>query len=89
MEAIQESVEDYEYLRMLRDAVRRDEPMTRSVAEDRKLKQAKRLLATAADRVLAARGAQDTIWDQPKDRGVADRVRGEILDMLESLPAER
>ena len=28
-------------------------------------------------------------WQRPKDRGTADRVRVEVLDMLVSLPREQ
>ena len=82
MEAIRESVEDFEYLSMLRDRI--------AAVENRQpihalLTQAKKLLAGAADRVLLAEDASELEWRAPKDRSVADLVRVEIGEMLEKL----
>ncbi|MFV2069033.1 MAG: hypothetical protein ACC645_18865, partial [Pirellulales bacterium] len=81
MEAIRESVEDFEYLAMLRDRVAELE----SRGGHRLLVRAKDLLATAPQRVLAADGATDLGWNAPKDRSIADTVRTEIGEMLEKL----
>jgi len=82
MEAIRESVEDFEYLAMLRDriaAVEKQQP-----GHDLRPK-AKKILAEAADRVLSAEGASELGWRAPKDRSIADAVRVEIGDLLEKL----
>jgi hypothetical protein len=82
LEAIRESVQDYEYLVMLRDRVVALEQPGRAVPM---LRKAKALLAGACDRVLAAENATAFDWDVPKDRAIADQVRVEILDMLGAL----
>jgi hypothetical protein len=71
MEAIRESVEDYEYLVMLRSHV---EETGSAVAQE--------LLATAADRVLEGENEANYLWEEEKDRSVADQVRIEILEVL-------
>jgi len=82
MEAIREGVQDYEYLIMLRDRIRQlDQKGVRS----RALAQAKTLLATACDRVLAGEDGPNYRWDEPKDRTVADTVRIEVLEALTQL----
>ena len=82
MEAIRESVEDFEYLVMLRDRVAAAEKTgQKSPALDR----ARHLLATAADRVLNAPDAVKLSWSAPKDRSLADTVRVEILEALAGL----
>ena len=82
MEAIRESVADFEYLAMLRDRVAWLEK--RQPAHEF-LPEAKVLLANAADRVLSAEGATEMQWQTEKDRSVADRVRVEIGTLLEKL----
>jgi len=89
MEAIRESVGDFETLAMLRDRVREIEQRQ---PQHKLLPQAQALLAGAADRVLSAPGAglaeysvTQMSWQAPRDRGCADRVRLEIGAMLEKL----
>lgn len=82
MEAIRESVEDYEYLVMLRDKIAAAEQAGRMGPV---LDRARALLAGAADRVLNAAGVNVLTWAAPKDRGMADTVRMEILDVLAEL----
>ena len=82
MEAIREGVEDYEYLTMLQGRVAELE--AKGIGADR-LADAKRLLATACDRVMAMEDGPNYRWDEEKDRGVADRVRVEILTALTEL----
>ena len=82
MEAIREGVQDYEYLTMLRARV--EELEGQGVAQDT-LATAKELLATACDRVLAMEEGANYRWDEVKGRGVADRVRIEILSVLAEL----
>jgi hypothetical protein len=89
MEAIREGVEDFEYLVMLRAGIAAAE--TRG-GRDPALERAKQLLAEAAPRVCDSPGAQALQWAEEKDRGVADRVRLEILEALAALhnqPATR
>lgn len=84
MEAIREGIEDYEYLRMLKEEIAAFTP--KSDADSQKLTQAKQLLDTAADRVTACMTTSKMIeWQQPKDRSTADTVRAEILDMIVAL----
>jgi hypothetical protein len=82
MEAIRESVEDYEYFVMLKRAVERAKETGRS---DAALAQAENLLETAAAAVVAVDGADQIRWHQPKDRTIADRTRVKILEALVSL----
>ncbi len=83
MEAIRAGVQDYEYMRMLRDRVAE---LARTNPADARLKPAGKLLASAADRVTACMTDVAMInWPKDKDRGVADRVRIEVLEMLTRL----
>jgi len=83
MEAIREGIEDYEYLRMLRDKI--------GILEGKGVKSkavdsAKKLLDTAADRVTSCMLKPEMIyWDRAKDRSIADAVRVEVLEMLVEL----
>jgi len=83
MEAIREGIEDYEYLRMLRDKIAEwEEKGVKSKAVD----SAKKLVDTAADRVTSCMLKPDMIhWGRPKDRSIADAVRLEVLEMLVEL----
>jgi hypothetical protein len=82
MEAVREGVQDYEYLVLLRDAVAAARSAgTASPAVDG----AVALLENACARVLAEAQGRAYRWDRPLDRGVADRVRIEILDALLAL----
>lgn len=78
MEAIREGRFDYEYLTLLRAAVAKAQP---GPATDR----ARALLTEAPQRVLAADSGAALTWSVPKDRGLADRVRAEVLAALEGL----
>jgi hypothetical protein len=82
MEAIRESVEDYEYFVMLRDAVQRATAAGKSAVE---IHRAETLLGSAADEVLGADGVNNLFWHDPKDRTKADTVRVRILEALEAL----
>ena len=84
MEAIGEGVQDYDYLVMLRErlaAAKRAGKAAEAVARGQ------RLLDGAVHRVLAGEDGTNYRWDETKDRGVADRVRLEILETLTALPA--
>ncbi len=82
MEAIRESVEDYEYLIMLRNAVQQAE--RQGVPEDR-LRPARELLESGVGSVLEAPGCQEIFWHADKDRSQADTVRVRILQQLSEL----
>ncbi|MEN6304677.1 MAG: hypothetical protein ABFD96_18240 [Armatimonadia bacterium] len=89
MEAIRESVGDFEYLCMLRDRVSEFE---KQEPKHKLLPRAKALLAGVPGRVLSSRGAtidgynvSEMRWAAPRDRGAADAVRIEIGEMLEKL----
>ena len=83
MEGIREGAQDYEYLVMLRDRVAA--LRSQAGADKAALDKAAELLRTAGDRVLAGEDGPNWRWDVDKDRGVADRVRYEVLDVLEAL----
>ncbi|MCH5375411.1 MAG: hypothetical protein JJ992_15685, partial [Planctomycetes bacterium] len=80
MEAIRESAQDFEYLVMLRTAVRKAKDAGRG---DAAVVRAKKLLDRAAPEVLDAPGATGLKWQEDKDRRVADRIRLKILEALE------
>ncbi len=82
MEALREGLGDHAYLSMLRDRIADVERAGRTPPA---LAAAKALLAAAPSRVLDAPGADGLSWAAAKDRGVADAVRVELLDALESL----
>jgi hypothetical protein len=82
MEAIRESVEDYETLAMLRRAIERARAAGRNAAAVRR---AETLLAGAADEVLTAPNADKLLWKDPKDRTRADVVRARLLEALSTL----
>ena len=78
MEAIRESIQDFEYLVMLRDAIARAGESDTAAA-------ASVLLAELPGRVLDASRSKTQYWNEPLDRDVADRARLEILDRLMEL----
>ena len=84
MEAIREGRYDYEYLVILRDLV---DALERDGAGGGALEEARALLQEAPERVLNAPGAQKLGWAAVKDRGKADAIRLEILEMIERLRA--
>ncbi|MCR4415863.1 MAG: discoidin domain-containing protein, partial [Thermoguttaceae bacterium] len=73
MEAVRESVEDFETLAMLRRAVERAKAAGRA---DAAVASAETLLKHAADEVLAAPGAGEIHWHKPKDRVGSTAVLG-------------
>jgi F5/8 type C domain-containing protein len=82
MEAVRESVEDYEYFVILADAVKRAKKAGRTGAS---VARGESILSSAAKRVLAAENADKIRLRDAKDRTVADTVRVEILEALVSL----
>ncbi|MFM9960217.1 MAG: discoidin domain-containing protein [Planctomycetaceae bacterium] len=79
MEAIRESVEDFEYLVMLRDRVA---SLKQRGVKPAVVARAEKLLTEAAPRVSQPHVYAAFEWQEPKDRTVADQVRVEILDLL-------
>lgn len=82
MEAIREGVEDYEYLHMLKGRIAE---LQAAGVPASALADAQALLDAAPSAVLGAASATDINWSTAKDRGVADHVRGEVLQTLEQL----
>ncbi|MBT3377965.1 MAG: hypothetical protein HN742_01355 [Lentisphaerae bacterium] len=82
MEAIRQSVGDFEYLAMLRDRV---VGLGATQPDHRLLQTARTLLATAVDRVLSAPGVTGLKWEDEKDTTIADAVCWEIGELLERL----
>lgn len=82
MEAIRESVEDYEYFVMLRKAVEGAKAAHRPADLVAK---AELLLSAAAQEVLDAPEVDKIDWLDPKDRTKADAVRVRILEALNAL----
>ena len=90
MEALREGVEDYEYLRMLRDRVA---ALQAKGLLSPALAYAQALLASAPNTIIPPIGtnysssasAALTDWRQPKDRSTADTVRLQILQSLTEL----
>jgi len=82
MEAIAESVQDYEYLVMLENALGAAEESGKdrvSIAKSRNL------LDDGVQRVLEADGVNGLSWNDQKNRNVADEVRIEVLRAILSL----
>ncbi len=79
MEAIVESVRDYEYFMMLKDAIAAAKK--RGAAKDIVLK-AEKLLKAGPAEVLDAANASALDWTVAKDTTIADKVRLEVLNQL-------
>ncbi len=82
MEAIREGIEDYEYLKMLKEAISCAES---KVGSDAVPDRARKLLDEAAGRVMNTEERLSYMWRDKKDRSIADRVRIEILETLVEL----
>ena len=87
-EGIREGVQDYEYLKMLEDAIREAKAKGRDTAA------AERLLETAPAKALNQTGADERVkyvradpveWNRPKDRGSVEAARLEVLHELDRL----
>jgi hypothetical protein len=83
MEAIRESVEDYECFVMLRQAVDRAKAAGRS---DAAVAKAESVLKDGVQRVVAAASdVKELRWSEKKDRTLADSVRKDVLELLSQL----
>lgn len=82
MEAIRESVEDYEYLVLLRDAIQRARA---AGGREEAVRQAQSVLDLAAGDVLSGPGATSLRWHEPQDRTLADRMRIRVLEALKAV----
>jgi hypothetical protein len=82
MAAVREGVQDVEYFVMLRERIAELEGKG---CQSPLLAPARKLLTEGPDRVLATINAKNLSWFDPKDRGVMDQVRVEVLDMLDKL----
>lgn len=82
MEAIRESVEDYETLLLLKRTIESAEQSGRDGPE---IQAARKILDSAAAEVLDADGASELRWHDAKDRSIADAVRTRVLQALSSL----
>jgi len=82
MEAVRESVEDFELLAMLGDAIAKAKAVPAQAAA---VTRAASVLESAVTRVLADETHEAGLWRIPKDRTRADAVRPELLDALLSL----
>jgi hypothetical protein len=79
-EAVREGIEDYEYLKMLSDAV--------ASAKDKNapaVKRAAALLKSLPKQVTGTYDPRKVSWVIPKNRAKADEARRQILDALETL----
>ena len=85
MEAIRESVEDYG---VLGPAAAGGGACPGRPADPLPWREPKRLLKSAAESVLAAPGAEQLHWHQPKDRTLADQARVQVLEALVALQSE-
>jgi len=81
-EAVREGIEDYEYLRMLRDRI--EELKARDVRAPA-LEEAAEMLKAVPEEVAPRYHMGDTLWCADKDRSVADRCRVQVLKALDSL----
>jgi hypothetical protein len=82
MEAIRESVQDYECLAMLREAVRRAKSAGRA---DAAVTQAECLLHAGVAELLASPGVDQINWHAPKNRSQADALRVKVLESLTAI----
>jgi hypothetical protein len=83
-EAIREGVQDYEYLRLLRDAVVR----VRAAGKDPHwVSSAETVLTDGVAEAVRVATPSNLFWRVEKDRSAMDAVRIRILDLLESAPS--
>jgi len=81
-EAVREGVQDYEYLRMLRDQAAKARADGSGAAW---LKRANSLLTDGVAEALAPVASSNMYWKVAKDRSAMDAVRVRVLDALEAV----
>ena len=79
-EAVREGVQDYEYLRMLRDKAGK---VRASGGDAAWLKSAEGLLTDGVAEAVGAVVSSNMLWNVEKDRSAMDAVRVRVLDALE------
>ena len=84
-EAVRESVQDYEYLRMVRDAAGRAGARKSEAWQAR----AKALLTEGVAEAVGSVSASNLLWRVEKDRSAMDAVRIRALDLLEEIPENK
>lgn len=82
MEAIREGAQDYQLFQML--AARVAQLEGRGVSS-RLLVEAKKLLVTGPEQVVALMGGEKMKWTEPKNRPLVDQLRLQALELLEKL----
>lgn len=82
MAAIREGAQDYEYFVMLRDRIA---ALDKKGVKSPVLEQAKQLAEQGPASVCEQITDKSLTWESPKDREMMDRVRVQVLDMLEKL----
>ncbi len=80
-EAVREGVQDYEYLRMLRDKAGK---VRASGGDAAWLKSAEGLLTDGVAEAVEAVVSSNTLWNVEKNRSAMDAVRVRVLDALEA-----
>lgn len=84
-EAVREGVQDYEYLRMLRDSLARAKA---SGGDGAWQSRAAALLTDGVAEAVRAVAASNQTWLVEKDRSAMDAVRVRALDLLEAAPSK-
>jgi hypothetical protein len=82
MAGIREGAQDYEYFMMLRSRIAE---LERKGCTSPLLGQARKLAVEGPDRVMANITSENLAWSAPKDRGVMDEVRVQVLNLLEKM----
>jgi len=81
-EAIREGIEDFEYLKILKDLLEQLEASGKSGPQ---IEQAKTLLQEAPQSVIGTFNEALNQWNAPKDRSVADQERVRVLQAIAEL----
>ena len=84
-EAVREGAQDYEYLRMLRDALSKARASGGGAGWQGR---AASLLTDGVAEAVRSVAASNQLWHVEKDRSAMDAVRVRALDLLESAPAK-
>ncbi|MDO5566021.1 MAG: discoidin domain-containing protein [Planctomycetia bacterium] len=82
MAAIKESVQDYETLALLKKVIADARAKGKASAQ---VEQAAKILEEGVEKVLSTPGSDDINWNKPGERGTADAVRSQVLNLLVEL----